>query len=502
MPSPDRPTWRRPRATACLAAALASVACDSGRPARPAAPPAPVEELPLPPLLPSLLDVPVAYELAPAVAALEAAVPRSFGDMARRHAVPGRDRLTFAFAAERTPFTVRVRGSTATVSAVVTYRARGWYAARFAPDVSGSCGLHGESPRLRITLATTVRLGEDWRLRPHTRLLSVAPVTDSTRDRCRVTVVRHDVTDRVVGAVRGRLEERLATVDARLARADVRGRVARWWALLQRPIRVRDSLWLEIRPMDVRLGAPAAEGGALVAPLALTAHPRLVTGPRPPEQATPLPRLGARATVAGDSTPTGLRVRLDAEMGYDAANRLLAPSLVGRTLARGGRSVTVRGAALAPAGGGRVALLLDVDGDVGGRVRFVGRPVYDAPSGELRVPDLDFAVDVEHPLVRGLDWLQHETMRDALRARARWPAAALVDSARVRLERALNRDLTQGVRLSATVPEARVLAVYPQASAVVLRAEARGRVALTVRRAPPIPRRRPAPPASVARDER
>ncbi|MDF1505831.1 DUF4403 family protein, partial [Roseisolibacter sp. H3M3-2] len=475
---------------ACGRSALASAA----RTARDAAP-----EPALPALLPSELDVPVVYELAPAVAALEAAVPRTFGDMAERRSVPGRDRLQFAFAAERTPFDVRVRGATATVAATVSYRARGWYAARFAPDVSGSCGLGDASPRLRIVLATTVRLDETWRLRPRTRLVSLAPVTDSTRDRCRVTAARFDVTDRVLSAVRGKLEDRLAAVDAGLARADVKSKVERWWELLQRPIRIRDSLWLEIRPRDVRLGAPSAEDGALVAPLALTAQPHLVTGPRPTTPPTPLPALGARAAIAGDSAPTGLRVRLDAEMGYDDATHLLAPRMVERALARGGRRVRVRRATVAPAPGGSGAVDLDVEGDVAGRVYVVGRPVYDAPTGELRVPDLDFVVDVDHPLVRGLDWLRHDELRDLLRARARWPAAALVDSARVRLERALNRDLTQGVSLAAEVPTARVLAVYAAREGVVLRAEAQGEASLRVRRAPPMPkRRRPAPAAAAA----
>jgi hypothetical protein len=492
--------WPTTRARRCggaakvaALAALGAAACDRAPVARtpgvPADPAAPAPALPAP--LPSELDVPVSYELAPAVAALEAAVPRTFGDLAQRRAVPGRDRLAFAFAVERTPFEVRVRGNTATIASVVTYRARGWYDVRFAPNVSGSCGLDGgAAPRLRVVLATTVALAEDWRLRPRTRLVALEPASGEARDRCRVTVVRYDVTDRVVAAVRGQLEGKLATVDRRLARTDVRARVARWWGALQRPIRIRDSLWLEIRPREVRLGAPSADGATLVAPLALTAMPHLVTGARPPGDTTSLPALGARTAVAGDTAPAGLRVRLDAEMGYDAATRLLAPRLVGRELERAGQRVVVRGARLVPAPGGRVALDLDVAGTVGGRVRVVGRPAYDAPSGELRVPDLDFAVDVDHPLVRGLDWLRHEELHDALRARARWPAAALVDSARVRLERALNRDLTQGVRLSAAVPEARVLAVYAAPGAVVLRAEARGRAALNVRRAPPIPRAR------------
>ena len=448
----------------------------------------------LPALPPSELDLQVAYDLAPAVAALEASVPRTFGDLAQRKQIPSNPRVSIAFAAERTPFRVTVRGNTATIGSVVTYRARGWYAARFAPGVRGSGGRGGgEPPRLRVALTSTVRLASDWRLRPRTRIAAVEPATDDARDRCRVTVVKYDVTERVVNAVRAKLEGKAALVDARLARMDVRQRVERWWALLQQPIRVRDDLWLEVRPSEVRMGALDAEDGALVAPLALTANPRIVSGTRPPPSRTPLPTLGARGAVGGDSAPAGLRIRLDAALDYAAANRIVAPRLVGRTFERQGQRLVVRGAALSAARGGRVALTVRVDGAAGGQVRFVGRPVYDAPSGELRVQDLDYDVASEQLMVRGLDWLTHGELRDALRARARWPASGLVDQARDRLEHALNRDLTEGVRLSATVPTARVLAVHAMQDAIVLRAEAQGRADLRVHRAPPIGRPAPRP---------
>jgi hypothetical protein len=138
-----------------------------------------------------------------------------------------------------------------------------------------------------------------------------------------------------------------------------------------------------------------------------------------------------------------------------------------------------------------------VAGSADGTLRLVGRPAFDPTVGELRVPDLDFDVASDNVVVRGLDWLKHDELRDTLRARARWPAAALVEQARAKLEQALNRDLTRGVRLVATVPAARVLDVRARREGIVLRAEAAGTAALRVSRAPRM--RRPAaaapPPA-------
>jgi hypothetical protein len=436
----------------------------------------------LPPLPASVLDVPVEYDLDPAIAALEGAVPRAFGDIAQRRPVPAHPRLSIAFAAERSPFTVRVRGRTATIETLLTYQGKGWYNVRFAPDVGASCGTGDDPPRLRVALATSVQLAPDWTLRSQTRVPVIEPATDTDRDRCRVTALKYDVTERVIAAARTQLEGKAALVDARLARTNVRDRVERWWALLQRPIRIRDSLWLELRPENVLLGRLRADGDALVAPLRLTANPRIVSGPRPDSGTVPLPALSV-TSVAEAPSDTGLRVRLDVELGYLEATQMLAAKVVGRTFERGGQRVTVRDAVVGSASGGRVALALTVAGAVDGVVHLAGRPAFDAASGELRVPDLEFDVHSDNVVVRGLDWLKHGELRDTLRARARFPVGALLERSRTKLEEAMNRDLTQGVRLAAEVPGARVLDVRARREGIVLRAEAVGSVGLRVNRA-------------------
>src|SRR4051812_32386483 len=75
----------------------------------------------LPALPPSLVDVPVSYDLTPVIATLESAIPRSFGDLSVRSAVPGNTRAHYAFAAERGPFHVSFDGTVAHISTVVQY---------------------------------------------------------------------------------------------------------------------------------------------------------------------------------------------------------------------------------------------------------------------------------------------------------------------------------------------------------------------------------------------
>src|SRR6476660_5823544 len=64
----------------------------------------------LPPVPTSYIDVPVRYNLAPALQWIEAAVPRSMGDLAERHPIPGKKRMHYAFKLDRQPFRVEIEG--------------------------------------------------------------------------------------------------------------------------------------------------------------------------------------------------------------------------------------------------------------------------------------------------------------------------------------------------------------------------------------------------------
>jgi hypothetical protein len=447
-----------------------------------------VAELP-----PSVIDLPVVYDLDPAIAALERAVPSTVGNLDERRPIPGHGRLEYAFVAERSPFDVTVRGTRVTISSIVTYRARGWYKPPIGPSLSGSCGISGEAPRLQITLASTVRLGSDWKLSARTQVPAVVPVSAEARDKCRLTLLKLDVTARVLEAVRKQLEGKAALVDERVARLDVRQRVGRWWALVGRPIPIGKEAWLELRPEAVNLGRLRSGGGDVVAPLTITARPRIVTGPRPDSSTTPLPDI-----APADSTRNGVQLALDAALDYDGATRLVAKQLVGRRFEKNGRAIVVHDARAFSAGHGRLALALGLTGDVAARVVLVGHPAYDSVTTMLTVPDLDFAVADASMLVRGADQLGHAALRDALRERARWPLGEIIDGARARAERAMNRELTRGVRLTATLTRGRALGVHAGDDALHVRAAVGGRLGLAVSRAPNVRRRSSPKPATTA----
>jgi hypothetical protein len=437
---------------------------------------------------PSIVESEIRYDLAPALAALEGAVPRTFGDIDTRLSVPNNRRVHVAFAATRSPFVIAVDSQRVTVSSVIEYEGRGWYRPPIGPEVSAACGTGNdvERPRARVRLVTTLQLQESWGLTARTRVTRVAPYSDTPRDKCTVTIFRIDVTDRVMRATREKLEGQLRTLDRALAQVQTRERFERWWRDISRPIRLTDSIYLTINPRKVQLGGVRVDSGEAIASVRLEAFPMIRTGSRPNdfELFTALPPL-----QRGALTGQGLRVSLEAEFGYDIASGLLRKALVGRSLQWEKRTITIRDVTVAGIGGGRVALGVRFGGAARGLMYLTGTPSYDNVADQLLIPDLDYDLRTNSLLVRGLAFLGDDQIRDALRQYARFPVEGHLDRLRALAERGMNRDLTQGVQLIASLEPVERVRVRATRGALRLHADARGDLRLEIDR--PVTLRRP-----------
>lgn len=464
-----------------------------------ASPPEITADLPdtMPPAAPSVIDAPVAYDVSVAVDSLEQAVPREFGDLERRIQAGTNTRAHFAFVVARTPFQVRVVGTTISISTEVEYEGRVWYRPIIGPELSAACGTAGvPRPRVRATLISSARLTSDWQLRTKTRVERLEPVSAEARDRCRITIFRIDVTNRVIEATRRLLEQNLEKFDRTTARWNARAHFEHLWHTLQRPIRFTDSVYMLINPTAAQLGSIGAVRDTLVGHVRLIASPRVVTGQRPNEaaQLSDIPPLG-KADGAGKHVHTGTHVQMDARFTYPVATALLQHALVGRTIRQGDRRVRVADVELTGIGGGRVALGVQLAGAVKGHVYFTGTPVVDRVNRQVHVPDLDYDVGSVKLLVRGFEWMKGVDIRDFLRERARLPDSAALGKLVELAERGTNRTLTPGVELSLRVQRAEGTGVLATQQEIRLRAVADAEMQLTISRAPQLPRPKlPSPP--------
>lgn len=440
----------------------------------------------LPPLPASVVDAPITYDMSAALDSLEVALPRTYGNIEERMQAGNNRRAHFAFAVSRTPFRLRLDGRTASLSTVVEYEARGWYRPIIGPEVSAACGTGGvPRPRIAVTLVSSAQITPDWGLRTRTRIGKLEPVTDSVRDKCRVTVFQVDVTPRVIEALTTLLSQGLARIDDGVARWDSRSRFAELWRTLQKPIRFTDSVYMTMNPFSAQLGPIEARGDTVIASLRLIASPQVVTGPWPNEfdLMKPMPRLDPQGRVG-----SGAHVRLEGTLAYPVATALLRKVLVGREFTQSGKRLTIRDVGVQGIGGGRVALGVTLGGAARGTLYFTGTPALDRDNRELLVPDLDVDIGSANLLVKGLDWLKGDELRDFLRARARVSEAELLGRLSDLAESGINRTLSDGIVLSGTVHRAEATSVRASIAEIRVRALAEATIRLDISKAPRVPR--------------
>jgi hypothetical protein len=437
-------------------------------------------------VVPSVIDAVVEYNLDAAVDSLEAAVPHQYGDIEQRLPLASNTRVSYGYAVSRSPFVARITGQSLAISADVEYAAHVWYRPPLGPELSAGCGTGDDPrPRVRATLLSTPTLTPEWRLRTVTRVQRLQPYSVAARDRCRLTVLRIDVTDRVIAATRQMLDDKLVRFDQTVSRWPVRARFERMWAQLQSRIKLTDGVYLEINPYDAQVGLLHASGDTVTTHLRLIAAPRVTTSEQREIQ-RPLPPLRTAAAVAG--TGPSAHVMIEGTFSYPVASELLRRAVVGRTIVQGGRRVRIRDVQLSGIGGGRVALGVTLSGPVRGRLYFTGTPRVDAARGQISVPDLDFDIGTEQALVQGFAWLRGVNIRDFLRERARLPDSEAIGKLRGLAQHGINRRLAPGVTLSGTIHDARGTSVHATVKQIALRAVADAEFQVTIDRGPRIPR--------------
>ncbi len=463
---------------ACTLVACGLAACGGRRDAPPAATAASVAAAPaLPPARLSRFAVPLDYDVTPILGTVERVVPRTFGSLDSAHQAGTDPRKHFAFTATRAPFVASIAGGEVHMRTTLAYAARGYYRTPIGATLQAGCGgaTVAARPRVVVELVAPITLAPDWHLRAATRLARLEPASAAPADRCRIGIISMDVTDRVVDAARQALTGRMRDIDRKVAAVDLTGQATGWWHALIHPIRLTDSVYLMLGPQRLRVGNVGGTGHVLAVAAGLDAYPRIVTGPEPTVDSAPLPPL-ARG-VQGD----GFDVLLEGVIGYPTASRTLTAALRGRTVSQAGQSVTVQGVSASAADSGRLALAVAFTGDASGTLRLVGRPRLDSAGTQLAVPDLDYDLATNSPLINALAAVRLGLLRDLLRARARVPLAPALERGRSLLLSGLNRRIGDALTLSATVDSVAVRGLYITAPGIVVRAAATGRARASVR---------------------
>jgi hypothetical protein len=454
-----------------------------GRPASDAARETFVPPPPLPAVV-SRFDVPLEYDFTPVMKIVEKAVPIVIGSLDSVRVAGTDSSKHFAFTATRGPFTAVAEGNVVRLSATFWYAAKGYYKPPIGPTISAGCGTGEERPRITVDLITPITLTENWHLKSSASIAKLGPTTEEPRDKCRVTFLRFDVTERVAEAAYRGLAALLPTIDKRVAKVDLTKHAKGWWNALNRPIRLTDSVWLVLGPRQLRMGRVRGVGHQLIIQAGLDASPQVITGSRPRETSSPLPPL------LHDTIPNGYHIMIDGLVDYGTASRGLTAAMHDRTFERAGKTIHILDVTAQPSDSGRLSISVRFEGDTEGHLRLTGVPVYDSASGEMRVPDLDYDLQTSDQLVNAYAWLRSDDLRARLRDAMHVSVQPALDRGKDLLRKGLNRTVGKSLRLSAEVDSVALRGVYVLRTGLLVRAEAIGNAGVAVRQRPDTSRAR------------
>ena len=460
---------------ATLTGAMLAVACTREAPSTLVSPPDVAAPAPAPAQT-SRLSVPLEYDFTAVMRLVEQVVPTRFGSIDSVKQIGDNDRRHYAFEAKRGPFTAFADGNLLHLRSTIAYQARGFIKPVIGPTISAGCGQGGEQPRLVVELATPLTLTSTWHLASQARIVRVEPASTGARDHCDVSILHKDVTEQVVGAARDGLAAQLSTIDRKVGAVDLTSQVTEWWAMLARPIRLSNDVWLTLGPQRLSIGRMSGHSKVLTVPVSLDAHPLIVTGP-----AEPVVVAVALPALAHESATDGYHIVMDGIVDYGTASRELSAALGARSFTQSGHTVTLSRVTVRPQPKGQLGLAAEFSGDARGTLLLVGTPRIDHAHDVITVPDLDVDLQSDNKLLQTYSWLKSAALRSELRARARISIAPVLARGRALLLEGLNRKIGDALTLTATVDSIAVRGLFVTRDGLTVRAEANGQAGVSVK---------------------
>ena len=189
----------------------------------------------------------------------------------------------------------------------------------------------------------------------------------------------------------------------------------------------------------------------------------------------PLPRL-----QEGRAPEPSLHMLTEGRLPYDVASAILTRELHDTRIDVAGQQLTIDSLHLAGVGDGRVAVGLAVSGAAVGLLYVVGHPAYDSASSKLFMPDLRYDIGTRNLLTGGLAWLAGEAVEEFLRSNIRIDLRKTMEDGRKLLEKSLNQQVAEGVRMRAEIRGGQVHDIRAAPEALLVRAIATGRAELVL----------------------
>lgn len=335
------------------------------------------------------------------------------------------------------------------------------------------CGFDEGERRVQVSFKNTVSVLPDYRV-----LLSVQRLEPRPVDRCSVCFWGQDITGEVMKGLAAELDLAKKAIEDSFGVVNLRPRFQELWNRLNDVYNLYGMGWLQINPTRLRINNLFARNDSLFLFVGLSARPA-VSFEKPGAVKTLLPDLD-RA-----SADQGFSVFLDGHFNYDSLSSIANNQLSGKRfdLEQGmvkKKYIIIRHVDLYGTDHEKLIIRVEFDGSESGIFYLTGRPVYDPARQVLEMRDLDFDVKTRDLLVRTARWLFNRKIVNELREQTRFDLSAYVDTAKLMMNRELNREWTTGIRSFGRIDELGIDQIYPAKDHLLVRSKCSGYLVVRV----------------------
>lgn len=402
----------------------------------------------------SVINIPITIDLKPYFDETEKAVPKSFsGNEAKCEGV------SVAYFFRRGTIKFKGKGSDIYFDVDGEYSMKMNYCPQctelfndagncIVPRIYASCGVNEAMPKLHISFKSSIGIDQNYRLTSTTKLQSVKAITP-----CRVTMFNYNATGHVEDEVSKALRSAQKDIDKEIKSINLKSDMQEVWNLLREPVDLEGYGYFYINPQSIGIDELKYQNSTATFNASLSTKPYLNLEKEIIAPAS-IPQL--QKITKSD----GFSINMDIKAGYDSLARITNKEIGGSKFEVKGKEVIIDSIGYFPYGD-QLGVKVNFSGKKKGIVYLVGTPELDTLNQVLSLPDLEFDVKTKSLLLKSAKWLFDAKITEMIRKYAIIDLKPYLADLKEGINTSLNGELSEGIRMSGAIKEAKVLAIHP-----------------------------------------
>jgi hypothetical protein len=437
---------------------------------RPEAPVPITENIPLPPPVISVVNMPVELDLKPYFILAEKNVPTNYEGS--ENPCEG---IRYAYQFLRGPFRISGLKDNLSFSFEGKYKIKGSYCGKclneicLLPTPAFSCGYLEPMRTIDVGYVSKIKLMPDWRLSSQTSLVRLQP-----RDKCAVSFINIDITGKLMQVMKDELESAGKSVDSQFRAYDLKPYVREVWNKLFEVQPVEKYGYLSVNPVSFSISDLSMSGSKLNMILGLGCKPVFSSAF---VQSVPV----SLPDLSGPVKQHGFNVDADLLVNYDDLSRILNQQLAGAEWRIKKKKVIVNKIEINGLGRSKISMQLDFGGSKKGIVYLIGTPVFDSVKNTIHIPDLAFELKSRNVLLKTANWLLNDRLTSKIRTAAVFDMSRILQQYKGTINTQLNKQLTAAVRIYGSVDSMKVNALLTSPQSLFLRVHATGQLGIKMK---------------------